>query len=69
MASIQITFTLDSDTAEQARRLDVDIPAAARRGVTEAVRKALTRADRAAYERTREHPDPFWEGAEAWSDR
>jgi len=69
MASIRTTFTLDDELAEQARRLNINISAAARRGVAEAVRKALAEADRAAYQRTPEEPDPFWENAETWSDR
>lgn len=67
MASIRTTFTLDSELAERARRLNVNISAAARRGVSAAVRDALAEADRIAYEQMPEHPDPFWGGAEAWS--
>jgi post-segregation antitoxin (ccd killing protein) len=69
MASTRTTFTLDSELAEQARRMNVNVSAAARRGVTAAVREALAEADRAAYEQTPEHPDPFWDGAEAWSEQ
>jgi post-segregation antitoxin (ccd killing protein) len=65
MASIRTTFTLDSDLAERARRLNINISAAARGGVTAAVRAALAEADRAAYDQTPERPDPFWEAAEA----
>ncbi|MEA2009314.1 MAG: type II toxin-antitoxin system CcdA family antitoxin [Actinomycetota bacterium] len=68
MASIRTTFTLDSELAERARHLNVNISAAARRGVTAAVREALVEADRAAYEQTPEKPDPFWDGAESWTD-
>ncbi|MFV9673433.1 MAG: type II toxin-antitoxin system CcdA family antitoxin [Acidimicrobiia bacterium] len=66
MASIRTTFTLDSELAERARRLNINISAAARQGVTAAVREALTDADRCAYERLPEKPDPFWDGAETW---
>ena len=68
MTSIRTTFTLDSELAERARLLNVNISAAARRGVTAAVRDALAEADRSAYERSPERPDPFWDGAEAWGE-
>ncbi len=66
MASIRTTVTLDSDLAERARRLNINVSAAARHGVAAAVRTALAEADRSAYERTPEQPDPFWDGVEAW---
>ncbi len=65
MASTRTTFTLDSDLAERARQLDINISAAAREGVAAAVRAALVEADRAAYERNPERPDPFWDTAQA----
>jgi post-segregation antitoxin (ccd killing protein) len=68
MASIRTTFTLDSELAERARRLHINISAAARRGVAAAVREALAESDRAAYERIPEHPDPLWDRAETWGD-
>ena len=68
MASIRTTFTLDSELAERARRLNINISAAARRGVTAAVRDALAEADRTAYDQMPERLDPFWEAAEAWGD-
>ena len=67
MASTRTTFTLDDQLAERARQLDINISAAARDGVEAAVRAALINADRAAYERHPERPDPFWNDAEAWS--
>ncbi|MEO8695081.1 MAG: type II toxin-antitoxin system CcdA family antitoxin [Acidimicrobiales bacterium] len=67
-ASTRTTFTLDEALADQARRLGVNISAAARDGVAAAVRDALARADRAAYERKPEKPDAFWADAEAWGD-
>lgn len=67
MASTRTTFTLDDGLAERARQLGVNISAAAREGVAAAVRAALAHADRAAYERRPERPDPFWNEAEAWS--
>lgn len=67
MASIRTTFTLDSELAERARRLNINISAAARDGVSAAVRASFAEADRAAYEQMPEHVDPSWDGAEAWS--
>ena len=68
MDTVRTTFTLDRELAEQARRLDVNMSAAARGGVAAAVRKALAEADRQAYLRCPEQPDDFWEQAQAWSD-
>ncbi|MGH9116979.1 MAG: type II toxin-antitoxin system CcdA family antitoxin [Acidimicrobiales bacterium] len=68
MASTRTTFTLDDDMAERARRLGINISAAARDGVAAAVRAALVRSDRDAYRRHPERPDPFWTEAEAWSE-
>ena len=68
MASARTTFTLDSDLADRARRLNINILAAAREGVAAAVRTALADSDRSAYERKPEQPDPFWEAAQAWGN-
>ncbi|MCY4621429.1 MAG: type II toxin-antitoxin system CcdA family antitoxin [bacterium] len=68
MATTRTTFTLDRELAEQARQMNINLSAAARGGVKEAVRAALVRTDRDAYRRHPEQPDPFWEGAEAWSN-
>ncbi len=54
--------------ANEARRLGVNISAAARDGVAAAVRAALAKADRAAYEERPEQIDSFWTDSEAWSD-
>jgi post-segregation antitoxin (ccd killing protein) len=67
MATTRTTFTLDDDLAEQARRLGVNVSAAARAGVDAAVRAALAEADRLAYARKPEKADRFWTDAEAWS--
>jgi len=64
-----MTIILDEALAEQARRLGVDISAAARDGVATAVREAMARVDRTAYETNPEMPDPFWDEAEAWGSR
>lgn len=53
--------------ADLARRLGINVSAAAREGVAAAVRAALAQSDRAAYERHPERPDPFWADAEAWT--
>jgi post-segregation antitoxin (ccd killing protein) len=67
MAS-RTTFTLDPDLAERARELGINISAAARQGVADAVRAALARSDREAYQRHPERPDSSWSHAEAWGE-
>ena len=62
------TFTLEDALAEQARRLGINVSAAAREGVARAVRDALAQADRAAYLRTPERVDPSWTEVEAWGE-
>jgi Post-segregation antitoxin CcdA len=66
MASIRTTFTLEEDLADRARQLGVNISAAAREGVSAAVRAALIEADRAAYLSHPEGVDDSWVDAEAW---
>jgi post-segregation antitoxin (ccd killing protein) len=66
MASARTTFTLDEDLAQRARVLGVNISAAARQGVTDAVRAALERVDREAYSKHPESADAFWTEVEAW---
>lgn len=68
MATTRTTFTLDDVLADQARRLGVNVSAAARDGVATAVRAALARADRDAYRKSPEKVDDFWTDAEAWGD-
>lgn len=60
------TFTLEESLARRARELGVNISAAARDGVAEAVRAALAERDRAAYIQHPEEADQFWIEAEAW---
>ena len=67
MASARTTFSLDEDLAERARELGINISAAARQGVADAVHEALARADREAYQRHPERPDPFWAEGESWT--
>lgn len=62
------TFTLDDSLAEQARRLGVNVSAAARDGVAAAVRATLAQADRAAYALKPERLDSFWTETETWGD-
>jgi post-segregation antitoxin (ccd killing protein) len=68
MASSRTTFTLDAELAERARQLGVNVSAAARQGVADAVRAALARSDREAYQRLPERVDTFWIEAEAWGE-
>lgn len=68
MAS-RTTVSLGDELAEQAHQLGVNVSAAARQGVREAVRQALARLDREAYQRHPERPDDGWDEAEAWGDR
>jgi len=67
VATSRTTFTLDDDLAHRARELGINISAAARQGVADAVRDALTQSDRRAYQRHPEQHDPSWNAAEAWS--
>ena len=68
MASSRTTFTLDEELAERAHQLGVNISAAARQGVADAVRAALERSDQEAYLRHPERADTFWTEAEAWGE-
>ena len=68
MATTRTTFTLDEELAQQARRLGVNISAAARDGVVAAVRSALAQNDREMYQKRPERTDEFWADAEAWGD-
>lgn len=68
MSTRRTTFTLDDSLAEQARRLGVNVSAAAREGVAAAVRAALVQSDRVAYRNNPEQVDDFWSDADAWVD-
>jgi post-segregation antitoxin (ccd killing protein) len=68
MASERNSFTIDRALAERARRLKINVSAAAREGVQAAVREAMARADQEAYRRHPERPDPFWPEVEAWTE-
>jgi post-segregation antitoxin (ccd killing protein) len=68
MASPRTTFTLDEELAERARELGINISAAARQGVADAVRAALGRSDREAYQRHPERADSVWMQVEAWGE-
>jgi len=68
MASTRTTFTLEDELAARARELNINISAAARRGVADAVRQAMIESDRAAYKQHPERPDPFWDEVQAWSN-
>lgn len=71
MATIRTTFTLDRELAERARKLELNISAAAREGVAAAVRRAVAEADREAYLRHPEELDDFWDQvqSQAWGDQ
>ena len=68
MASTRTTFTLDDELIERAHGLGINISAAARQGVADAVRAALARSDREAYRRHPERVDAGWDRAEAWGE-
>lgn len=68
MASIRTTFTLDKWLASRAHELGINVSAAARQGVADAVHDALLRADRDAYVKHPEHADDFWAVAEEWGE-
>jgi post-segregation antitoxin (ccd killing protein) len=68
MASTRSTFTLEESLADQARKLGVNISAAARDGVAAAVHAAMAEADRDAYLRQPERPGTFWDEAESWGE-
>lgn len=68
MASVRTTFTLDAGLVEQARKLRVNVSAAARQGVADAVLAALTDVDRTAYLRQPELSDGAWDEAEVWGE-
>ena len=68
MASTRTTFTLDGELAQRAHQLGVNISAAARQGVADAVRTALASSDRDAYRRHPERADTFWTEAETWGE-
>jgi len=68
MASTRSSFTIDRALAARARRLKINVSAAAREGVEAAVRAAIARADRDAYRQHPERPDPFWSDVEAWTE-
>ena len=68
MHTTRATFTLERELAERARELSINVSAAAREGVSAAVRQAMAAADCAAYERTPEVPDDASLEAEAWVD-
>lgn len=68
MPQTRTTFTLDEELAKRARELGVNISAAARQGVTDAVRAALLRTDRESYLRYPECSDTAWTEVEAWGE-
>ena len=65
MSSVRTTLTLDSDLAQDARELGVNVSAAARAGVEDAVRRAKLAQDRQSYIDQPEADDD-WTDAQAW---
>jgi post-segregation antitoxin (ccd killing protein) len=68
MATSRTTFTLDNELADQARSLDINVSAAARQGVADAVRAAREWADREAYLRYPEDDEDVWTDVRAWGE-
>ncbi len=66
MASMRTTFTLDEEIAKKAQQLGVNVSAAARQGVADAVEAAMALSDRLAYVEHPEVADPDWTSAEGW---
>lgn len=62
------TFSMEDGLADEARRLGINVSAAARDGVAAAVRAALVEADRAAYRARPESVEDAWAEVEAWGD-
>ena len=60
MTPTRTTPTLDDDFVAQARESDINLSAA--------VRDALAKSDRAAYQRLPERDVDSWSDAEAWGD-
>lgn len=54
--------------ARRARALGINVSAAAREGVADAVLAVLAESDRAAYLRSPERPDGFWVDAQVWGE-
>lgn len=65
--AIRTTVTLDDELIMRARELGINVSAAARQGVADAVRTAMAESDREAYQRQPERVDEFWEKAETWT--
>ena len=68
MVTTRTTFTIEEALIERARELGVNVSAAARAGVAAAIGDALSKQDRAAYEREPERFDDFWSTAEVWGE-
>jgi hypothetical protein len=69
MATMRMVFTLDEEIAKRAERLGVDVSAAARQGVMDAVAAAMAVSDRLAYLEHPEVEDPEWTRIEGWDPR
>ena len=69
MLSTRTTFTLDEEIAKKAQLLGINVSAAARQGVTDAVEAAMALSDRLAYLEHPEVEDHDWTNAESWGSR
>ena len=69
MASMRTTITLEGELAENARSLGINVSAAARQGVADAVRAALEKSDREAYQAYPEQSDAEWNEVESWGEQ
>ncbi len=68
MASVRTTFTVEDHLLERAKALGVNVSAAARDGLAEAIRLAMVKNDIDAYKRNPELIDPVWGDLETWGD-
>jgi len=65
---MRTSIILDSDLADEARRLGINVSEAAREGLREAIRRQRAERDRAAYLAHPETESLEWDAAEAWGD-
>lgn len=63
---MRTSVIIDDELAEEARELGINMSAAARDGLRDAVRRRRSQVDREAYEAHPEAEDDDWDEAEAW---
>jgi post-segregation antitoxin (ccd killing protein) len=64
--AVRTSVVIDDELAAEARRLGINLSAAAREGLRLAVQRRRAELDRQAYQLQPEAEDPAWEDAEAW---